>query len=181
MALLAAAGCSNGSSDTDVADRTTTTTTSSTTTSTTVDPAMAAAASAIDGYKAAEAAAIEAGKIPDPNLPALAATHIDPMLQQRRLVFAAMKRDGRVWRYPANTKTRDIVEIEDVEIDGVVARFEACAVDDGEEVEVATNRVIDGGVVTIRSLIAMELTDGVWKLAERKKLESWNGVAGCAL
>lgn len=163
--------------DDSAAAPTTTTTERPATTSTTEPdgrPAIRAA------YLASDEAAIAAGTIPDPALPALSATHVGPMLEQRQGLYRSLQRDGRVIRYPANSQRRVTIELNGIKIDDGIARFEGCAVDDGETIEVATGRVVAGGVGTVQFEAAMQLVDGAWKLAERRTVGRWEGIAGCA-
>ena len=153
-----------------------TSTTSSTTTSTTSPSDEAAVRSA---YEAASRAFIEAAAIPDPNYPALTETHTGPMLEQRQDTLRALQLDHRIIRYPQPSQYR--VEIDDVTIDGDVARLTVCVVDDGERVEKDTGRVIASGVGTVQGTAAMRRVDGTWRLAERREDQRWDGVAGCAV
>ena len=118
--------------------------------------------------------------IPDPDYPALAATHTGPMLEQRRNVLRALRADGRIIRYPTNSQYRIDIDEDTFKLDGDVATFEVCIVDDGERVVAATGEVISGGLGTAQARAAMRRIDGVWKLAERVQLAEWEGVAGCA-
>jgi hypothetical protein len=131
-------------------------------------------------YNLSSRAFIDAAAIPDPNFAALSETHTGLMLEQRQKVLAALKRDGRVIRYPANSKYR--VEINDAtfKLDGDVAIFEICGVDDGQTVVAQTGQVISGGVGSAQARVAMKRGDGVWKLAERELIAEWKGIAGCA-
>ncbi|HEX7167071.1 MAG TPA: hypothetical protein VF230_08830 [Acidimicrobiales bacterium] len=130
-------------------------------------------------YEAASRAFVEAAAIPDPDHPQLAATHTGPMLEQRRGVLRALKLDGRVIRYPENSQYR--TDVHAVDVDADVAVFDVCGVDDGQRVVASTGEVISGGVVTVLARAAMRRVDGAWLLAEREKVQEWEGVAGCAL
>lgn len=181
MALAVLAGCSDDDppvaapTSTSTSSRPATTTVEPTSTSSTVPPADAEVRVA---YEAASRAFIEAAAVPDPDYPALAATHTGPMLEQRRNVLVALKADGRIIRYPQPTQYR--IEFETVAVDNDVARLVACVVDDGERVEVSSGRVIAGGIGTVQWRVAMRRVDGAWKLAERVEAQRWDGVAGCA-
>ena len=179
LATLAACG-SDGSPS--AATTTTTVTfshsTSSSTSTSTPNAVPTEEAAVRSAYEAASRAFIDAAAVPDPNFPALAATHTGPMLVQRRDVLIALKADGRVIRYPQPSLYR--VEIENVEIEGDVARLEVCGVDDGQRILLSSGEVVADGVVTVRARAAMRRVDGVWHLAERVKEQEWEGVAGCA-
>lgn len=183
LVLLSAAACSDDDGDGGAvsSDSTTSTTTRPSTTTTMADPAAAIEAEVSEAYESSSRAFIDAAAIPDPNLPALAATHTGPMYDQRRGVLLALQADGRVIRYPENSQYRVEIDEDTIEVDGDVARFEICGVDDGERVVAATGEVVAGGVVTVEARVAMQRVDGVWKLAERQQLAEWEGVAGCAV
>lgn len=176
-AVLALAGACSGDDGDDGATVTTTTTRRSSTTTSTTEPAEAVAGAVGEAYEAANRAFIEAAAIPDPDHPAIAATHTGPMLEQSRDVLAALKRDNRVIRYPDESVYR--VEIDEVEIDGDVARFTFCAVDDGERVDAETGEVVSSGVLTARGDAAMRREGGTWKLAEQEFTSREEGVAAC--
>jgi len=181
LVLLSAAACSDDDGGAVSSDSTTSTTTRPSTTTTTTDRTAAIKAEVSEAYEASSRAFIDAAAIPDPNLPALAATHTGPMYEQRRGVLLALQADGRVIRYPENSQYRVEIDEGTIEVDSDVARFEICGVDDGERVVAATGEVVAGGVVTVEAHVAMQRVDGVWKLAERQQLAEWEGVAGCAV
>lgn len=148
--------------------------------STTVDPEAALHAEIMAAYDDAVAAFLEAAAIPDENHPAIAATHTGPMLDNRQQGLLELRAQGQVIRYPPDTLFRQELIEGTMSVDGDVAIFEACAVDDGETIVAATGEVVGGGVVTVRETVAMQLVDGQWRLAERRFDERWEGVAGCA-
>ncbi len=90
----------------------------------------------VASYEAANRAFIDAAAIPDPEFPAIAETHTGPMLDQRRAVLRALEIDGRVIRYPTNSRYR--VVIESVETSNDDSRIQFCAVDDGQRVDAQT-------------------------------------------
>jgi hypothetical protein len=177
---LASQGCGG---DDDASPPTTTRPPSSTTTTTSASPASTPASSdtaeVSSAYEAASRAFIDAAAIPDPNFPAIAATHTGPMLDQRRETLRALQLDHRVIRYPQPSEYR--IDVEGVTIDGEVARLTVCVVDDGERVNVDTGEVIASGAGTVRWTAAMQLVEGSWRLAERREEARWDGVAGCAV
>lgn len=177
VAVLAAS-CSDDGNDGAVASDSTTTTVRRSTTTTTADPTEAAEAEVEAAYVASSRAFIDAAAIPDPNFPALAATHTGPMLEQRREVLLGLQTDGRVIRYPPNSQYR--IEVTDVEIDDDVARFVVCVVDDGETVVASSGEVVAHGLFTVQVRAAMRRVDGTWRLAERLEDGEWEGIAGCA-
>lgn len=180
LVLLGAAACSDDDGDGGTVASESTTTTRRPTTTTTTNPTEALEAEIEAAYVASSRAFIDAAAIPDPNFPALAATHTGPMFEQRRGVLFGLQADGRVVRYPPNSQYRIEVDDESIELDGDVARLEVCVVDDGERVVVATGEVVAHGLFTVQARAAMQRVDGVWKLAERVQEAEWEGVAGCA-
>lgn len=174
--LLLATACSGD--DSSGAQRATT----STSTSTTIDGARAEVGAVVAAYKAAELAGIRAGMIPDPNYPDLAETHTGPMLERARELYRGYQLRKVAYRYPDPPEKgfRITVDLETVEITGDVAVLEACVVDEGERVSTETGAVIAGGTTTFLTQVAMKHERGVWKLAESKNLNEWEGEAGCA-
>lgn len=179
-ALLLISACSDDDSDNAAPPAESTTTTRRSTTTTT-DPAEVLEEEVTAAYEASSRAFIDAAAVPDPDFPAVAATHTGPMLEQRRNVLRALEADGRVIRYPENSQYRVEVDEDTFELTENVATFEICGVDDGERIVVSTGEVVAGGVVTVRARVAMQLIDGSWRLAERRQLAEWEGVAGCAV
>lgn len=178
VVTLAVASCSDDDAGGSANAGESTSTTRRPTTTTTVDPSEAAEAEVEAAYIASSRAFIDAAAIPDPNFPALLATHVGPMLEQRRGVLLALQADGRIVRYPPNSQYR--IEVDEIVIDGDIAEFDVCVVDDGERVVVATGEVVAGGLETVQARAAMRRVDGVWKLAERVQEAEWEGIAGCA-
>lgn len=180
LATLAVASCSKDDPDGSANAGESTTTSRRPATTTTVDPSEAERAEVEAAYTASSRAFIDAAAIPDPDFPALSARHTGPMLEQRGNVLRALRADGRVIRYPPNSQYRVEIDEDTLRVDGDVARFEVCGVDDGETVVKATGEVVAGGVVTVHARVAMQRVDGSWRLAERQQLAEWEGVAGCA-
>lgn len=155
-----------------------------TTTEASHDPQEAERQAVIDALLAAEDAATAATAPPTPNPehPDLLATHTGPMLEQTQMLAIGLAANGWAIRLPENTRFR--TEVESVEFDPArpdVAFLETCAVDDGERFVVATGEIIAGGLVTVEFTDAMQRLDGLWKLAERREENRWEGEAGCAL
>ena len=172
-------GCGDDAAD-DATSPTESTTTTRRPTTTTTDPGEALEAEVTAAYEESSRAFIHAAAIPDPNFPTLEATHTGSMLEQRRSVLRALQAEGRVLRYPSNSRYRIEVDDDTFETESDVATFEICGVDDGERVVAATGDAVAGGVGTVHVRVAMRRVDGVWKLAERQQIAEWEGVAGCA-
>jgi len=160
----------------------------STTTSTTAAPKTETEA-IIAGYIAGERVHIEAGKIPDPNHPGLALVRTGPMLQRSRDLFQSFIFRGILYHYPSERPdggARIMVKPNDVEkVDSDTAFVRACLVDYGHEIYANTGKPVTPGdrldaITTAEVRATMELVGGVWKLSERRGLEQWEGVAGCA-
>jgi len=178
VAALALGACSDDDPDGSASRGESTSTTRRSTTTTTVEPSEALEEEVEAAYVASSRAFIDAAAIPDPNFPALAATHTGPMLEQRRGVLLGLQADGRVIRYPPNSQYR--IEVSDIEIDGDVARLDVCVVDDGETVVATSGEVVAHGLFTVQSRAAMRRVDGTWRLAERVEEGESEGIAGCA-
>ena len=178
IAVLAAASCSDDDGGAVASDSTTSSTARPSTTSTTADPDEALEEEVEAAYIASSRAFIDAAAIPDPNFPALAATHTGPMFEQRHGVLLGLQADGRIIRYPPSSQYR--IEVSDIEIDGDTARFEVCVVDDGETVVASSGEVVAHGLFTVQARAAMRRIDGTWRLAERLEDGEWEGIAGCA-
>lgn len=180
LSAIAVASCSEDG------EGTTSSTTEASTTSTTVpptsttDPAEALEAEVTAAYEAASQAFLEAAALPDPDYPALAQTHVDPMLDQRRGVLTQLKFEARVIRLPEDSVHR--IEVESFESQGAdTSILVVCIVDDGERYDAATGELLtDGQPGTSRFRAALRLVDGRWVLAEQLLQEEWPGVSGCA-
>lgn len=182
VAALVVGACGDDGGEAEGATTSTSTTVASSSTSTTEDPEVAERQVVIDAFMAGEdaVAAAFAPPTPNPDLPALLATHTGPLLERRQEVALGLLANGWAIRLPENSKFR--VEVESVDFDGDdVAILSVCAVDDGERFVVETGEVIAGGLGTVQSSVAMRRLDGVWKLAERREENRWEGEAGCAV
>jgi hypothetical protein len=178
LAVLAASSCGgddNSSSATTTSSAPTTTVRDAT--SSTPAPTNTDEVAVRTAYEAASQAFIEAAAIPDPDYAALTATHTGPMLEQRRDTLLGLQADGRVIRYPSPSQYR--VEVENIHVEGDVARLAFCAVDDGERVVESTGEVVASGVATVRGQAAMRLEGGAWKLAEQEFDSRESGAATC--
>lgn len=171
------------------------------TTSSTEDPIEREKAVVIEAHEAAmDARVASAGPSkPNPDLPALADTHVDPYLTEWTDELDRMLFTSQAVRYP-NDSELEIVEVLDVtfgwetEEDGSggaadagpddvgnVATLTACVVDDFSRVDVASGKVKAGGdVFTVHETSKLRKVDGEWKLAERHGNNSWPGRSGCA-
>jgi hypothetical protein len=133
----------------------------------------------IDAYLAARSAFTTSLAHPDPDDPALAATHVDPLLSEVRKTNAEWRGFGQAGRFPDNSVSR--TDITDVSINGSTATVDTCGVDDSIVYEVASGKVLNSDVVTVQAHATMTAIDGTWKLASRSEVQRWEGVAGCAV
>ncbi|MGQ0608406.1 MAG: hypothetical protein ACT4OQ_08095 [Chloroflexota bacterium] len=180
LVLLVPAACSDDEGDGGAVASDSTTTTTARRSTTTTDPTEAVETEVEAAYVASSRAFIDAAAIPDPNFPALAATHTGPMFEQRRGVLLGLQADGRVIRYPENSQYRIEVDEDSIELNGDVARFDVCVVDDGETVVASSGEVVAHGLFTVQVRAAMRRVEGTWRLAERLQDAEWEGIAGCA-
>lgn len=116
---------------------------------------------------------------PNPDLPALREYATGKQLDN---VIAETRRnleDGLAVRHPDSSVARSTVRV--VEIKGDAATLQECAVDDGIIYRFQTGEIVNSSVATHSVSATMQRTEGVWKLADTKLLQRWEGVAGCAL
>lgn len=177
-AIFAAAACSGDGGAEEGAPASTTEasepadTTVVETTTTTLSP-EAEVEAAVMAYEAMASRLIQA---PDPNDPEIAQratgenrSHLEAQLQE----LVALGRAGEL-----GPNTRQTVL--HTEVSGDRATVEVCSVDDGVLIEVATGRVLNDDVVTDHSVVTLERADGVWLVAQRSRIEQWEGVTDCA-
>jgi hypothetical protein len=151
---------------------------SSSSTTTTVEDDVSPLAAA---YEAASQAYVKASAIPDPDLPALAETTMDPLLGQSRSSVRSLQLQHQVVRPPKPSIARVEVDRSSITVDGDVARLEACVVDDAQVVDVETGKVINGRVSTVLWEAALRKMSDGWRLAEQRVIQRWEGEAGCAV
>jgi hypothetical protein len=181
--LAGLAGCSNGDDNQAAAEEREETTTTAET-STTLSAREQEEQAVIQANQAAVQARLEsAASTPNPDSPALAATHTGLMLDQWKNTTSVLRFNRFAIRVPPNSQGRtNLISVTFDQVSGrEVAIAEVCSVDDSERYVVASGAVLDGGVRTVQATEAYEKADGVWKLAERDEHDHWEGVAGCAL
>ena len=182
LILLLTVSCSDDAETAAASSVETTPSTGLSTTATTApDPILEPEADVVAAYNAASDAFLDAAAIPDPDFAALAETHLDPMLNQRRGVITELRFENRVIRLPEDSIHRiDLLSFELREPD--VAVIEVCIVDDGERFDSTTGELVtDGQPGTSRFEAALRRVDGRWLLTEQLLIEAWEGVAGCAV
>lgn len=72
-------------------------------------------------------------------------------------------------------------EVRVVSVDGDAAVVQECVVNDNVIVRSATGAVVDDAVATYNVRGDMVRVDGEWRLAMARRVQRWEGVAGCAL
>ncbi|MGH9210538.1 MAG: hypothetical protein ACRD2C_07620, partial [Acidimicrobiales bacterium] len=178
-----ASSCSGDNEEADATPSQTTATERETTT--TLDPEEAEREAVVAALEAADQAQFDssAAPSPDPQDPAIAATHTGLMLDNWTATVEGLRRTGVAFRLPENSQYR--VEVDAVNFDEVdgqrVAFLEVCTVSDVERIVVATNEVAEGGVETIQASAAMRNEQDVWKLAEFRVNTTMEGEVGCAV
>jgi len=145
----------------------TTTTVAATTTTTTVagaadDPVRAEVETA---YRNAVQAAETAATVPSPDDPRIAEWNTGPMLDDWQNDISALRIQGRVVSFPADS-LREIVFVL-AKVDGNRAVVTTCEVDDAIVTEVATGQVINSRVVRNRFESVLVRSDR-WRLSERQ-------------
>ncbi len=186
LAVGMATGCGDSSekssATTSIVDTTTSTTGAPTSTSAAPGSSdwsadQVAVINAYDAGLAAFAAAVS--DPPDPGSPALVATVGDPLLTEFRNVAATWLGFGQAARYPENSV--HATHPMSVEVSGDTATAEICAVDDSVLYEPGSGNVLNDEVITTRIRADFKLVASAWILTGRERVESWQGVAGCAL
>ncbi len=134
----------------------------------------------VDRYKAFWAARFEANQPPvNPDHPGLreyaTGTQLENVTAETRRNLA----NGTAFDRPKESVARRQVRV--VSINGDEATLQDCAVNDGIVYRPSTGEVLDDAVVTHSVEATMQQVGGVWKLEAARLLQSWEGVAGCAL
>jgi ABC-type transport system substrate-binding protein len=172
---LAVSACGGSESPPEVAAEPTTTSTTEASTTTTVGREQEVLDAYLESWEAYDVASDPA----DPTHPALAETSTGPALQQAVESLEAFRISGRVGRTPENSIAEHRAEV--VWLLGDEATVRDCSIDDGLVVIEATGEVVNDVVSTVLFEGSMAVEDGRWKLRSLKVVETWDGVAGCAL
>lgn len=177
IALVVLTGC-NGDDDPVVAPTTTTRVATTTTTATTPgqDPVAAELATR---YKQFWEVRFEANREPvNPDNPKFGEFATGPQLEQVVTETRQRRDQGLAIRRPEPSVYERRVKV--VSVEGETASLQDCVTNDGIVYRVGTGEVIDSSVVTRNLAVTMRRVDGMWKLAETRILQEWEGVAGCA-
>lgn len=170
---------SNCSGDDDAtADATSTTRpTASTTTTEGDDPVAAEVATRYEQFWDIR---LEVNRDPvNPDDPRLSELATDPQLNQVVTETRQRREQGLAIRPAESSVSEHRVRV--VRVDGDAASVQDCVTDGDIVYRVATGEIIDDKVVTRNVVATMRRVDGVWKLADTRVAQTWEGVAGCAL
>lgn len=185
LPLVGLAACSGGDDDSTSADADAesasspageTTTTEQETTSTT----YASVEDEIEArYTAFWDARFEANSPPNPNDPALREYATGEQLDNVIAETQANLDDGVEFRQAENPT--DFRRVDVLDVSGDTAIVQDCVVSDGVVFRSDTGEVIDDRVTTYNIEGELRRVDGEWRVARTTRIQSWNGVAGCAL
>lgn len=112
----------------------------------------------IDAYLAGVDAFYLAANPPDPDHPALAATHAGDLLDSVRSALSTLADEGHAIRRGADTRYNPMV----VRLSTTSAVIEDCGTDGDVKFDTATGQIIDDSVVVGRSIVRLALIDGEW-------------------
>jgi hypothetical protein len=116
---------------------------------------------------------------PNPDAPALAEYATGPQLEAVVAETRTNLDDGRAFEErpdPVNFQKVAVVSVE-----GDRAEVQECFVDDGLVIDYQTGAVLDDGISTHSVRGELHRVDGLWRVAATSIIQSWEGVAGCAL
>lgn len=137
-----------------------------------VDPTLA------EAYQLAVRSQVEASVSSDADDVMLAATHLDPLLQRLKDRLVGRRLEGQASKRPEATKSR--TTILEMKVEGENATIVECTVDDATVYVVATGKVVNDKVATLKRTATMRKDGELWKVADRVNNQEWEGVAGCA-
>jgi hypothetical protein len=178
LAVLSA--CSSGGDDDALPDGTTTTRPPTSTTSTSTTTSAVADDDVTARYKAFWDARFAANEEPvDPDAPELREYSTGAQLDNVIAETTRNRDEGLAFRHPENSVYERRVQV--IEVEGDTAHLQDCVTSDGIVYRVATGEVVDDSVATQSIDVQMRLVDGKWKVESAQLLQSWDGVAGCAL
>lgn len=89
------------------------------------------------------------------------------------------REDGLAVRPASPSKGEHRVEVR--ALSGDTAELNDCSINDSVVYRPSTGEVVDDSVVTRSATATMRKIDGVWLLESASVVQSWKGVAGCAL
>jgi hypothetical protein len=179
--VLVVAGCAGDDDEVPVGTTSTTFATTSSTSTTSTSAETDVEALATERYLAYWDARFAANEAPaaNPDAPALRELATGAQLDSVIAETTRNRDEGIAFRRPESSVAERRVQI--ISIDPDVVRLQDCATTDGIVYRVDSGEVIDDSVVTHSIEATMRLVDGEWKLESAQLLQSWDGVAGCAL
>ncbi len=194
LAVIVLAGCSQSSKSqrtarVTVAPTTASSTTDASTSTTAPKPASprpklilahkftAAQRQVAQGYFAAVRAHLRASEHPTRHPSELALTYSGAMLNAARADIARLAQDHHAVRLPA--KTKSLVRVDGVRINGLTAVVDVCTVDDAIVYEQPVGSIVDSDVVSHKRRATLRLTAGHWKLLFRSSKVKQEGVGAC--
>ncbi len=89
------------------------------------------------------------------------------------------KKDGLALRPAQPSKAEHRAAIRS--LSGDTAELNDCSINDGVVYRPSTGDVVDDSVVTRNATATMRKIDGAWRLESASVIQTWKGVAGCAL
>ena len=156
------------------------TTTTADETPTTTAPGTTPEQEVIDRYVGYWNARLEANSgTPDPSHPALADFATGAQLDAVVAETQSNLDDGLAFRRAEDPHGFQKVTV--IEIEGDRATVQECVVSDEVIYRRDTGEIVNDAVATHNVRGEMQRVDGVWKLAEARLLQSFEGVAACAL
>ena len=181
MAALLMAGCGGDDGDdesatsTTVADTTDPPTTTEPTTTTT-EP-RTPEEEVEEAYWEAERVLDDLLQAPDPDDPRLPETRVDPILGHITANLKDLQEENLAVRFAANEPPpREIISLT---VSGETATVTVCQVDNTIAVDVATNEVIDDGVLSALIKVNMLQIGGLWKVSDTTSTAEWHDGRGC--
>jgi hypothetical protein len=169
---------SAGKSSTTVAQRSPSTTAATTETSAataTRSGEEAKILAAVDGFWTT---LVKSSQPPDPNYPGLRKYLTGKQLETSLAVVNKRRVLGQAVRLPPHAQYRHSPT--GVSYTKATAVVEDCGVDDGILYDVRSGRILNDTISTTRSRITLQRIEGQWKVSDLVRVESWDGVAGCA-
>jgi len=129
------------------------------------------------GYFAADTAHLLASEHPTHDPSGLANTHVGAMLAAARKDVAALARDHRAVRLPANTKS--LVRVDAVRIAGETAIIDVCTIDDAVFYALPDGQLVDSDVVSHKRRGTLRRFRHRWKLLYRTSDAKQPGAVAC--
>ncbi|HEY8526849.1 MAG TPA: hypothetical protein VIL48_17895 [Acidimicrobiales bacterium] len=171
LAALVAVGCGGGDNGPPGSTRLpgSSTTTAPTTSTTTVESAVE------EAYLAYWEMGERLLQDPDPDDPEILSRTTGRLRAEMIESLTTLRAQGRRVRYGP----RYGHHVLSVSVESDVAEVVDCLVDDGEVIDVRTERRVSGGLLTVRHRTTMVREAGAWKASEAAQDGTWEGVSRC--